>query len=285
MTASGAARAPAGASCARPRDGEPAIATASATATAGVERTLALGWIAMLPLVVVYEIALAANPGSARNAAEYLIALPFEALLARPAVGRWTLEILATAASAWLLCVHVRDAELGLVRRVARIALEGFAAAVVLGPLLLVLLHAFDVAPPVLAAPAHVATPGDAALLLGGAAFEEIVFRVALLFAVGALARRTFEWFLGMSRTSRVLAEATALAGSAVLFAAAHLEPAVALVAPGGEPWDGARFAWRATAGLALAVLFRLRGVGVAAWCHAFFNLALALGAGPEVFL
>lgn len=277
MTATDAASAPR----ARTRDVRPAAEPAAPAAAAGVERTLALGWIAMLPLVVVYEIALASNPGSARNAAEYLIALPFEALLARPAIGRWTLELAATAASAWLLF----HGELGLVRRVARIAIEGFAAAVVLGPLLLVLLHALDVAPPALAAPARVATPGDAALLLGGAAFEELVFRVALLAAVGALARATYGWFLEMPRTASALAEATALVGCALIFAAAHLEPVVGLVAPGGEPWDGARFAWRATAGLALAVLFRLRGVGAAAWCHAFFNLALALGAGPEVFL
>lgn len=246
-----------------------------------VERTLALGWIAVLPLVAAYEIALALAPGAGRNTAEYLLTLPFQAFLARPEIGRWALECAATALAAWT----VFHGELGLVRRAARIAAEGFAAAIVLGPLLLVLLRALDVSAPAIGRPDAVATPTTAALLVGGAAFEEIVFRVLALTAGVHAARMTYEWFLGLERSARVLAEITALLASSFVFAAAHLEPVVGLVANGGESYDGARFAWRATAGLALAILYRWRGMGVAAWCHAFFNLALALGAGPEVFL
>jgi len=253
---------------------------ASSAAPAG-DGALALGWLSVLPLVVVYEIAVLSNPDSPRNTAEYLLTLPFQALLARPEIGRWSLEVLATLVATWV----VFHAELGLFRRAARVAMEGFVAAVVLGPLLLVLLHALDVAPPVITRPGTVATPTAAALFAGGAAFEEIVFRVGALAALVLVGRITFEWFLGLPRTARLLAEITALLGSSLLFAAAHLDVVVGLVAPGGEPYDGARFAWRLVAGLVLALLFRWRGVGVAAWCHAFFNLALALGAGPEVFL
>jgi len=35
-------------------------------------------------------------------------------------------------------------------------------------------------------------------------------------------------------------------------------------------------------AGMCLALLFRWRGLAACAWAHAFFNLALVLGAGPE---
>lgn len=253
----------------------------SAPAEAAVERSLALGWIAVLPLVAAYEIALVLVPGSARNAAEYALSLPFELALPRPEVGRWALELAVTAWAGW----SVFHGELGLVRRTARIALEGCAAAILLGPLLVALLHALHLGAPAIGRPAAVATPASAALLVGGAAFEEVLFRVVVLAALVVAARRTFEWFLGLARTARVLAEVAALLGSALVFAAAHLEPVVGLVSPGGEPYDGARFAWRATAGLALALLYRWRGMGVAAWCHAFFNLALTLGAGPEVFL
>ncbi|MBL8863465.1 MAG: CPBP family intramembrane metalloprotease [Planctomycetes bacterium] len=246
-----------------------------------LERSLALGWLAVVPLVVAYEVALALEPGAARNTAEFLISLPFEALLTRPAPARWTLEAVATAAAAW----SVFRVELGLVRRVARVGLEGLGAAALLGPALLLLLSLLQVAPPEIGRPGAVTTPADAARFAGGAAFEEVVFRAASLCALGLAARWTLEWFLGAPRLARVLAEGAALAGSALLFAAAHLDVVVGLVAPGGEPYDGARFAWRALAGLALALLFRWRGMGVAAWCHAFFNLALALGAGPEVFL
>ena len=246
-----------------------------------IHGAMALGWLAVVPLVVAYEIALGIHPDSSRNTAEFLITLPFQALMARPEIGRWALEVVATVAAVWV----VFHAELGLVRRVSRLAIEGFVAAVVLGPVLLVLLYALDVAPPAIARPDTVASPVAAALFAGGAAFEEVVFRVGALAALVLVGRTTFEWFLGLPRTSRFLAEITALVGSSVLFAAAHLDVVVGLVSPGGEPYDGARFAWRLLAGLALALLFRWRGMGVAAWCHAFFNLALALGAGPEVFL
>lgn len=260
---------------------ESAARDGATTVEHGVERTLALGWVAVLPLVVGYEIALARAPGSARNTAEYLLSLPFEALLARPSLGRIALEALATVLAGWALF----QAELGLVRRLLRVVLEGFGAAVVLGPLLLVLLHVLEVAPPVIGLPTSVPTPAAVALLMGGAAFEEVVFRLGLLAALFLVARRTAEWFLGAPRAALVLAETAALVGSAVVFAAAHLDVVVGLIAPGGEPYDAARFAWRAAAGLALALLFRWRGMGVAAWCHAWFNLALALGAGPGVFL
>lgn len=258
-----------------------AVRASDAAVEHGVERTVALGWIAVLPLVVAYEIALARSPGSPRNTAEYLLSLPFEALLSRPAIGRIGLEAVATLLAAWALF----QAELGLVRRILRVVLEGFVAAVVLGPLLLVLLHMLEVAPPAIGRPTSVPGPASVALLMGGAAFEEVVFRLGLLAAIYMVARRTAEWFLALPRAARVLAEITALVGSAVVFAAAHLDVVVGLLAPGGEPYDGARFAWRVTAGLLLAALFRLRGMGVAAWCHALFNLALALGAGPGVFL
>jgi len=276
-----AAEAPSTRAPTRPSKSRPAPRAESALADTGVERTLALGWIAVLPLVAAYEIALATDPSAARNTAEFVITLPFQALFARPEWGRWGLEILATIVAGW----SVFHGELGLVRRTARIAVEGFVAAMLLGPILLFLLYALEVEPPGIGRPAEVTTPTTAALLAGGAAFEEVVFRVGVLAALVYTARATFEWFLALPRVARVLAELTALFGSAVVFAAAHLAPVVGLVSTGGEPYDGARFAWRATAGFALALLYRWRGMGVAAWCHAFFNLALALGAGPEVFL
>jgi hypothetical protein len=242
---------------------------------------LALGWLTLLPLVAAYELYLALQPLGARNTAEVLVTQPFAAVLAAPEHGRWALLVAVTLAAAW----RVRSAELALARRVGRVALEGLAAAALLGPLLLALFAALDVAPPTLARPAALTTPGEAALHAGGAAYEELVFRVALVAALGWLARAAFEWLLGSARLARVPAAAVALAGSAFVFAAAHLELVVGLFGAGGEPYDGARFAWRGLAGLALAGLYLARGVGVAAWCHAFFNLALALGAGPEVFL
>lgn len=264
------------------RAGARDAADARSTVDSGaIGRSLALGWLAILPLVAAYEIASVRHPEAPQNAAEYLITLPFRAVLAQPQYARYALELVATVAAAW----SIFHDELGLVRRAARIVLEGLAAAIVLGPLLILGLHTLDLAAPAISRPGSVPHFATAALIVGGAAFEEILFRVGAMALIGYVALHTFEWFLAMPRTSRVLAECTALAGSALIFAAGHLALVVGLIAPGGEEYDATRFAWRATAGLALALLYRWRGMGVAAWCHAFFNLALLLGAGPEIFL
>jgi hypothetical protein len=124
------------------------------------------------------------------------------------------------------------------------------------------------------------------AVLCGGAAFEELVFRLGVL-SLAYLAVRRGLLALGASpRAAGLGAELAGLAVSAVVFAASHLPLVVErLAGPGGEPFDGAIFTWRVLAGILLGILFRWRGMGVAAWAHALFNLALAIGAGPEVFL
>ena len=73
--------------------------------------------------------------------------------------------------------------------------------------------------------------------------------------------------------------------GSAAFFAAFHLAPFVGWLGRGGESFDAAVFSYRFLAGLLLALVFRWRGPGVAAWTHGWFNLALLIGAGPDVFL
>ena len=57
------------------------------------------------------------------------------------------------------------------------------------------------------------------------------------------------------------------------------------LVNRGGEVFSAPVFTWRLAAGILLGLLFRWRGIGAAAWAHGIFNLALSIGAGPDVFL
>jgi membrane protease YdiL (CAAX protease family) len=73
-------------------------------------------------------------------------------------------------------------------------------------------------------------------------------------------------------------AELVALLLSALVFSAFHLHSVQAWLGLRGERFDAGLFLWRVSAGLVLGGLFRWRGFGVAAWCHAVFNLGLALG-------
>ena len=97
-------------------------------------------------------------------------------------------------------------------------------------------------------------------VLSGGAAFEELVFRLGVLSLCYLAVRRGLLALGTTERAASLLAEIAALALSAVVFAASHLRFVVAgLAGAGGEPFEGAIFTWRV--------------------------LALTIGAGPEVFL
>lgn len=247
----------------------------------GHQRSLALGLVAIAPLLLAYEAALASQPGLHRNLAELAL---FRALaplgdavsLLRPALEA-TMVLLAL-----VLCFRRRVA---LVPSVGRILLEGALAAVALGPLLALSMRLFEGHPPGLGAAGPAATPelAVAGRLAGGAAYEELLFRVLAYGAVFMLARRVALFFGSGERAAAWAADGAAVLLTSLAFAALHLERVALHLGPGGEAYDPYVFLWRLLAGILLALLFRWRGLGVAAWCHAFFNLALLLGAGAEV--
>ena len=267
----------------RERDAEREPSPAGAASSRGI----ALGFLAMLPLFAAYEAALARIPNGARNLGEVVVSAPLSALGEHLPLAR----ALALGALAVLALVEVsRGAgpEYGLLPRLWRIVLEGALAAVVLGPLRLVLLAVVGVDDGTAGLRADVVAPpplARAASVAGGAAYEEIVFRVGLQSLLFVAVRALLELARAPERAARAVAEIVALVGAALAFAAAHLALVLDAFGPGGEAWDPTVFTWRALAGILLGTLFRWRGPGVAAWAHAFFNLALSIGAGPDVFL
>jgi hypothetical protein len=250
---------------------------------AGPRRSLSLGFLAMLPLIVAYEWARGFAQEGRRNAAEALLSLillPFGDYQ-RPV--RWSLLALL-ALSAWAITRHRGSrARVGI----ARVFLEGLLAALFFGPLLVGLTSlAGDVWPPLdVSWDPTLDPPGlaRAAIAMGGAVWEELAFRVGLYSLLFLVARRVLSRVTGGEGTSRWPAEAVALIGSAAAFAAFHFRELTDWLYPGGLAWDMASFTWMFLAGILLGVLFRWRGPGVAAWCHALFNLALLIGIDPDV--
>lgn len=273
----------------RPRRKQPADesrrldgAEARPAPSASLQRGISFGVLAMLPLFVGYEIALAASGTGSHNAAEYALTWPLRPFGDYAPLARLLVLLLIAGVCAYR-CFH---SELGLVARIGRVITEGFVAAVVLGPVLLLLQTVFALPIPALGAHGHtVPDLAQGVYHVSGAAFEEIVFRVGLQSAFFVLVLQVALFFSEHERGSRIFAEIGSIVLGAFVFAAAHLAPVVGLFAAGGEPFDAAIFAWRFLAGVMLGVLFRMRGPGVAAWTHAFFNLALFVGAGPDVFL
>jgi hypothetical protein len=239
----------------------------------------------MAPLFLAYEVGLSlGGPESPRNFAELLLGR----LLAFAGSYETPLRIGILALVTGLAFVQLRLSGLALGPLLVRIPLEGALFGLALGPLLLVTLSVLDVGAADLGLAERAPAAGvefDRALrAFGAGAWEELAFRVGAFSALFVLAGTLAEFFGASARGTRLLSECAGALLSALLFAACHLDRVMGLVGLVGEPWDRGVFLWRVLAGLFLAALFRLRGPGVAAWCHGLFNLALLLGSGPGVF-
>jgi len=95
---------------------------------------------------------------------------------------------------------------------------------------------------------------------LGAGVHEELVFRLALIAGLYALARP-----LGRSA-----AVAVAIAVSSLLFAAAHH------LGAHGEPWTVHAFAFRAVAGGVFGAIFWFRSLAHAVYAHVLYDLLVA---------
>jgi membrane protease YdiL (CAAX protease family) len=96
---------------------------------------------------------------------------------------------------------------------------------------------------------------------IGAGVHEELVFRLALIAGVVAIARPA----------GRHLAVAIAIAASSLVFAAAHHAGAH------GEPWTAHAFAFRAIAGAVFGAVFWFRSLAHAVYAHVFYDLLVAL--------
>jgi len=254
-----------------------------ASLAAEQRQSLAVGVLALAPLLVAYECSVLSLGGVERGGAELFLSAPL-----RP-FGGWegTLRCAFLLVILWGAYARVLHRGWSVAGTNLRAALEGGLLALLLGPLLLLVAATLDIElpGPALEREATGERPelARAALFFGVAAHEELLFRVGILGLAFLFARR-LAITLGVSPgLARSTAELAGVAVSAVAFAAFHTEYVLSWLGPGGEAWDPARFTWRVLAGVALALIFRLRGLGVAGWTHALFNLSLLLGVGPGV--
>jgi hypothetical protein len=107
---------------------------------------------------------------------------------------------------------------------------------------------------------------GQVVTFVGAGIYEEVLFRLVLF----SVLRRLIVLF----QTPWPTATALAAAGSAALFSAAHH------VGPYGEPFEGKVFVFRLVAGLYFALLFQMRGFGVAVGAHAIYDVLVGVSVG-----
>ncbi|HKI34844.1 MAG TPA: CPBP family glutamic-type intramembrane protease [Gemmataceae bacterium] len=107
---------------------------------------------------------------------------------------------------------------------------------------------------------------GQAVTFIGAGIYEEVLFRL-LLFSGLVIVMR-------LALLPSLVAVSAAALLSAALFSAAHH------VGPFGEPFERSVFVFRTLAGLYFAVVYRLRGFGVAAGAHALYDVVVGVRMG-----
>ncbi|MEW6746139.1 MAG: CPBP family glutamic-type intramembrane protease [Planctomycetota bacterium] len=213
-------------------------------------RDLSLSWFYLLPLLGLYEWGIRRSGVPLRNAAEVIL---------KDVVG---------LAGPWSACFHylflagslvaaadVWRRRLPYLRIYPLFLVECLLWAALLGPLLRWVTGGLALGS---------LSGSDLLLSLGAGIYEEVVFRL-LLVGGGYF---ILCYALGLGAVSSL---AVVVVGSSVLFAAYHHW------GPFGEPLENAAFLFRVLAGAVLALLFVFRGLGVAAYMHASYDLLLDL--------
>ncbi len=222
----------------------------------------------LLPLLLAYEGGVlwlgAAQPDLLRNGADTWLRRALEALGLHPLY--WPPAFVVALFAGWSLA---RGAERprGLGSIMSGMALESILFALGLwglslglGPLVQGLGIELNVAPAANQAVAQLVT------FVGAGIYEELLFRLLLYSAL--------VWLLRQAAVVPPAAIVLAAVTSGALFAGAHH------VGPSGEPFDAYVFLFRSLAGIYFALVFELRGFGVAVGAHAGYDILVGVAVG-----
>lgn len=108
---------------------------------------------------------------------------------------------------------------------------------------------------------------------VGAGIYEELLFRLALICVLMLL----FQDVLGWGKNNSIV---LAVLVSAALFAAHHHIDFLSGRPNQGDLFDWAKFTFRTIAGVYFAVLFAVRGFGITAGTHAFYDIIATLISG-----
>ena len=104
---------------------------------------------------------------------------------------------------------------------------------------------------------------GQIITFVGAGIYEEVLFRLLFFLAVG--------WLVRLAGATRLLCAIIMTLASATVFAAAHH------VGPYGETFDRSIFLFRVLAGSYFALLYQLRGFGIAVGTHTCYDVLVGI--------
>lgn len=222
--------------------------------------------IVAVPLFLIYHAGVwVVNGGSSvglHNAAEVAVMRPF---LALGPYGQPVFLLLIAVTTYFVYQLDTRERRVRIVRSFLGLMLvESLVYGAFLGRVVNTLLQPIFHVPFMGTGMSGVGLPAQLVLSFGAGLYEELLFRVIL---VGVL-------FLAFSRATRWRTEAAYAAAAvvgAVVFSAYHY------IGPYGDPFQVYSFLYRFVAGLLFNILYRVRGFGIVAYTHAFYDVIVTL--------
>jgi hypothetical protein len=225
-------------------------------------RTLALSFLLVIPLLVIYEVGIALLRSPVASGARMEVRLLFDLAFGTRSALVFNGAILASFLAAFLYLKWRGRVRLDLF---PAIVLESTLYAVALGYGVSALTAQFP-----LNASAGGSADGAAlsvVLSIGAGVYEELIFRLALMSALYAIG------LLIAPQGGKVITPVIVLL-SALIFSGCHH------LGMGGEPFRPYDFLFRFLFGIALSAIYMFRGLGVAVYTHAIYDILVTLRFG-----
>jgi hypothetical protein len=225
-------------------------------------RNLLTNLILIFPLLIIYQLGVLLTYPML-NGADFVSGILFGQL--RFTQPQYLFFVLLVTLGFLATVVMLRRRQPFQTRIVVPIVLESTIYALTMGSLIvLVMTKVFGISPRLAAAVEQQGVLARVVMSLGAGVYEELVFRLGLLGGLFYLGDRVFRWGKWPSL-------AIALLLSAVAFSAAHHVP------PYGDPLRLDVFTFRALAGVFFGLLFWFRGLAVAVYTHALYDVYVLL--------
>ena len=219
-------------------------------------RSLGLSMVAVLPLVILYQVGIVQARSPTRNLAEVWITQPLYSLGVPAATVVNVLVIIGCLYGLWKL-ERTGPVYLGFM---GIMVLESVLYALFIYRFMALAAHIVQTEIQTILLAVGGMTTNSLLLSIGAGVYEELFFRL-LLVGGGMLAlRKLFHWH-------KFWSAAVALVMSSLLFAAAHH------LSPQGEQFDSYAFTFLSLCGFFLGIIFITRGLGVGIWSHAAYNV------------
>ncbi|MFN0207029.1 MAG: CPBP family intramembrane glutamic endopeptidase [Planctomycetota bacterium] len=244
------------------RNSKPAAGAGGLRAYFTESKGLAVSLVAIAPLWVLYEIGLRATNANVMNGGEAVLQRVFNIFGEENGRLIWRVVLATVFFAAGVLVIR---GGVSVIKTILLIAVEGCLYGALLGPASMMIQKKAESLFMALSPAAALdwnRSIQNISLSLGAGVYEEIVFRLILLSAIYFIIKKSS----GSVGSHSAAAAAAAVILSALVFSGYHYWPE-------GDPFVWKTFLFRAIAGAVLGTIFIFRGLGVAVYTHAAYDV------------